>query len=690
MSAKTEISNGMKLIIVESPTKAKTITRFLGDNFLIESCQGHIRDLPKGKIGIDTENDFSPQYVIPTKKRKIVNNLKKLAKQADEIYFATDEDREGEAIAWHLEYILPKKKTQRICFHEITETAIKQSLKQPRKIDLNLVKAQQARRILDRLVGYNLSPFLWKKIFKGLSAGRVQSPTVRLIVDREKEIQKFKPQEYWFLEAELFAKKKSFIAKLLKIDNKTIDKLFLDSKQKIQEIIKELEKSEFKILDIKKKETKKSSAPPFTTSTLQQEANNKFGFSVKQTMVLAQQLYEGIALGKKQSSGLITYMRTDSLNLSSQFLKQTESFIKKEFGEKYSHQKNFQTKSKSAQEAHEAIRPTFIENTPEKISKHLNKNQLKLYDLIWRRALASQMSTEIFNSTSIDIQAKKYIFRANGLKIKFEGWAKIYPEKQNENFLPELEINQILQLKKLVPSQHFTEPPARYTEASLVKTLENYGIGRPSTYAPIISTIQQRNYVQKENKRFFPTQIGILVIELLVKHFPKIVDFKFTAHMENDLDEIAQGKKDYLKMLKNFYKPFMENLKNKEDEVKKTFKDKETSKNCPECGKPLVEKMGRFGKFLACTGFPECRYTKSLSDENGNSVNEKIGVTCPKCKGEIVKKKTRKGKFFFGCSKWPKCDFALWDEPTGKKCPKCGSLMVMKKNEEKCSNKDCK
>ena len=679
----------MDLIIVESPTKAKTITRFLGDDFLVESCHGHIRDLPKGKLGVETEKDFQPQYVIPTAKRKIVNKLKKLGEKADKIYFATDEDREGEAIAWHLDYILKSKNTYRISFHEITQEAIEQALKNPGQIDANLVDAQQARRILDRLVGYKLSPLLWKKIVKGLSAGRVQSPAVRLIVEREKEIEKFKPQEYWSIEAELEAKQETFWARLIKKDDKNLDKLEIKTQKQAQEIIKDLEKAEYQIIDIRKKQINKSPLPPFITSTLQQQANKRLGFSAKQTMMIAQQLYEGISLNKKSAIGLITYMRTDSLNLSEKFLKQSQSFIKKSYGGRYCQKHVYKTKSKTAQEAHEAIRPTDCQNTPEEIAKYLNKNQLKLYDLIWRRAVASQMSKQILDSTAVDIKAEQYVFRANGLGIKFDGWAKIYPEKQKENYLPELKIDQKLELKQLKPDQHFTEPPPRYSEASLIKALEEYGIGRPSTYAPIISTIQTRNYVQKEQKRFKPTQIGVLVNDLLVKHFFDIVDYQFTAQMEDDLDQIAQGKKDYLKMLNNFYQPFIKNLTMKEQKIDKKFTDEQTDQKCPQCNEPLIIKMGRFGKFLACTGFPKCRYTKSLTDSSGNN-HEKIDIPCPKCDGEIVKKRTRKGKFFYGCSNWPKCDFAVWDEPTDEKCPKCKSIMVKKGNQIKCSNKECK
>ena len=690
----------MNLIIVESPTKSKTIQEFLDSKaYTVESCNGHVRDLPKGKLGVDTENNFKPQYVIPLKKRKFITGLKKLAQKADKIYFASDEDREGEAIAWHLLQIFKSLKKQkkresepqyhRISFHEITENAVKSSLKNPRDIDLNLVNAQQSRRILDRLVGYHLSPLLWRKVVKGLSAGRVQSPAVRLIVEREREIEKFKPQEYWSIEAELKTEKECFWAKLIKKDDRTLNKLEIENKEQSEKIIIELEKATYQVSEIKKKQIKKNPLPPFTTSTLQQEANKNLSFSTKQTMMVAQQLYEGIALNKKKVTGLITYMRTDSLNLSEEFFNESRSFIEKKCGKNYYQKHIYKTKSKNTQEAHEAIRPTACENEPEKIAKYLNKNQFKLYDLIWRRALASQMSEQILDSTTVNIKADQYVFRANGLDMKFDGWMKIYPEKQKENYLPQLEVNQILELKQLKPNQHFTEPPPHYTEASLVKTLEEYGIGRPSTYAPIISTIQARNYVQKQQKAFYPTQMGILVNDLLVEHFPKVVDYQFTAEMENELDKIARGEKDYLKMLNNFYQPFIKNLKMKEKEINKTFEEEQTDKKCPKCNQPLVIKMGRFGRFLACTGFPNCKYTQSLNEKNSLN-NETTGVPCPKCSGEIVKKRTRKGKFFYGCSSWPKCDFALWDEPLDEKCPQCGSIMVKSGKNIRCSNKECR
>jgi len=686
----------MNLIIVESPTKAKTISHFLGKNFVVESCNGHVRDLPRSKIGIDVEHNFEPQYVIPTKKRKLVNQLKKIAKDADKIYFASDEDREGEAIAWHLQQILEtvkkkNQKTYRISFHEITEEAIKKALQNPREINLDLVNAQQARRVLDRLVGYELSPLLWKKLFKGLSAGRVQSPTVKLIMDREKEIKRFKPQEYWTISTLLEDKDHPLEAKLRQENNHIFTKFEINSSEKAKQICQNLEKAEYKIINLGTREINKSPLPPFSTSSLQQDANTKLGFSVKQTMFIAQKLYEGIKLGDKKTVGLITYLRTDSLNLSEKFLEESRKMITEKYGTEYLEIRHYKTKSKISQEAHEAIRPTSIFRKPEEIKQYLDEKQYKLYRLIWRRALASQMSKAILISTSLDINASKYQLRANGLKIKFPGWLKIYPEKQKETKLPNFNIGQELKLIKIDPQQHFTEPPPRYNEASLVKKLEEIGIGRPSTYSPTISTVQARNYIQKEQKKFYPTETGQLVNELLEEHFPQIVDYNFTAEMENNLDDIAQKKKKYITVLDNFYKPFKKNLMEKEEQIDKKFVDEKTDEKCPKCGEEMVIKTGRFGKFLACSGFPKCRFTKSLGQEDSNQNNStKIGIKCPKCKeGEIVKKRTRKGKFFYGCSSWPECDFALWDEPTGEKCPECGSLMVQAGEKVKCSNKEC-
>ncbi|MFH1938189.1 MAG: type I DNA topoisomerase [Patescibacteria group bacterium] len=679
----------MKLIIVESPTKSKTLTGFLDKEYKILSSYGHVRDLPIRKLGIDVDHDFEPEYVIPTKAKKVVKELKAAAKKADLIILATDKDREGEAIAWHIIHALKiDKDYQRIAFHEITRKAVEKALKNPGKIDMNLVNAQQARRILDRLVGYKLSPFLWKKVVKGLSAGRVQSVTVKLIIDREKEIKAFKPDEYWGIEAILKQNKEKteLIAKLIKEDKKTIPKLGIKTKEKANEILKSLAGAKYQVVNIEKKETKKNPGPPFKTSTLQQVAASKFRFSAKQTMRLAQQLYEGTKLGEKGSTGLITYHRTDSLNLSAEALKDTHQFIKEEFGEKYLLDKPrvYKTKSKVAQEAHEAIRPTKASRHPDQIKKYLDEKQYKLYNLIWRRFIASQMKPAILDATAIDVSAKNYLFRINGSTIKFDGFLKIYSVKMEEVILPVLTEKEILELIKLVSEQHFTKPPARYTEASLVKILEKHDIGRPSTYASIISTIQNRGYTEKdEQKRFIPTEIGFIVNDLLEKHFPEIVDVKFTAYLEKDLDKVAHGKQNWLKLLKDFYQPFQENLDKKYKNVEKKKLEEPTDKICPLCGKNMVIKLGRFGKFYACPGFPECKHTEPIIHSTG--------VKCPECKkGDLIERKTKKGKIFYSCSKYPKCKFALWDKPINKKCSKCGSILVeTKNNKTKCSNKEC-
>jgi len=608
----------MNLVIVESPTKSKTIQKFLGKDFEILSSYGHIRDLPKTKLGVDVENNFEPKYVIMPKARKVIGLLKKEAKKSETVILATDEDREGEAIAYHLKEVLnlnSKKPYQRIVFHEITKKAIEDALKNPRKINMNLVSAQQTRRILDRIVGYKLSPFLWRKIARGLSAGRVQSVALRIIVDREREIEKFKPQEYWQIEA-LFQKEKEFKALLVKKDGKVIPKLAIKTKREASKIIENLEKEKFKIISVQKKETKRNPLPPFTTSSLQQESWKKFHFPAKMTMRTAQELYE---------RGFITYHRTDSLNLSELSLEMAKKFILENIGEKYwpGYPKKYKTKSKSAQEAHEAIRPTFADKTPEKlkIQAKLKDYQFKLYDLIWRRFIASQMSPALFLSETVEIEAGDYVFRANGQVLLFDGFLKIYPLSFKEEDLPNLEKGEVLELKELIPSQHFTQPPPRYTEATLVKTLEENGIGRPSTYAAIISTIQWRNYVKKdERRRFYPTDLGMLVNDVLVKHFSKIMDLKFTARMESDLDEIANGEKDKNSVLREFYFPFEENLEKKEKEVsKKEITEEKTDKKCPLCGAPLVVKMGRFGKFYSCSRFPKCKYKESIKKKNNSS-----------------------------------------------------------------------
>lgn len=689
----------MYLVIVESPTKSKSLKKFLGKNYQVAATMGHIRDLPAKELGIDIEHNFQPKYVILSKARKTIKQLKEMTKKADLVILTTDPDREGEAIAWHLTNILNlngQKPYQRIVLHEITKRAIKEALQNPRKIDLKLVEAQQARRILDRLVGYKLSPFLWAKVAKGLSAGRVQSVAVRLIVDREREIQAFKPEEYWSIEALLKKGKDEFTARLIKEDDKTIPKLGIKTKEQAEKILKDLEGAEYRVIDIQQKEIRQHPAPPFTTSTLQQEAARKLYFSAKQTMMIAQQLYE---------NGYITYMRSDSVNIAEEALKAAQEFIKNKFGPDYSlsQPRIYKTKTKRAQEAHEAIRPTQVDRELSQIKQYLDTRQAKLYDLIWRRFIACQMASAVFDSTLVDIlassktigpsqenpqknpQKRTYIFRATGSVLKFDGFLKIYPSKLQENFLPVLSKNEILELIKLRPEQHFTQPPPRYSEASLVKTLEEYGIGRPSTYAPIISTIQERGYVEKnEQRKFQPTEIGCLVNDLLVENFSRIVDVQFTAQMEEDLDRIAAGQEKWLPVIKNFYQPFEANLLQKYQEVeKKKIIEERTEKKCPKCGQSLVIRLGRFGKFYACSAFPKCRYTQPIF--------KSTKLKCPECgQGEIVERKSKKGKLFYGCSRYPDCDFALWNKPTGERCHKCGSLLVYgTKDKVRCSNKEC-
>lgn len=731
------------LIIVESPTKAKTISKFLGKDYIVKSSFGHIRDLPKKKMGIDTEHNFEMEYEIPERSQKTITELRNQLSKVNRIILATDEDREGEAIAWHLikALNLNEKECERIVFHEITKNAIEEALKNPRKLNMNLVNAQQARRALDRLVGYELSPFLWKKVRRGLSAGRVQSVAVRLIAEREEEIKAFKQEEYWTIESLLKKqtddKDNSFEAKLVKKNDKTLDKFAIKNDEDAQKIKAEIEKEPFVISNITKKQTKKKPIGPFTTSTLQQTASNKLGFSTKETMMLAQQLYEGIPLENKEAIGLITYMRTDSTSLSKEAVAVARDYIVKEYGKDYLPGKpaSYKTKSKSAQEAHESIRPTFPDRSPASIQEYLNPKQFKLYDLIWRRMIACQMQPALIDQTSVDINAGIYTFRSNGSIITFDGFLKIYVTQTKEKLLPALEDKETLDLIELKPNQHFTEPPPRYTEASLVKSLEEEGIGRPSTYAPTISTIQDREYVIKnEDKKFEPTETGMLVNKVLVEHFANIVNLKFTATMEKDLDKIATGEKEWQPILKSFYMPFKENLQLKDKEVdRKDITEEKTDVKCDKCGSDMVIKLGRFGKFMACSNYPDCKNTHPLPGEEGKkppeaeksdekcekcgqpmvykvgrygkflgcsgypdcknikSIKKLTGVKCPDCeKGDILEKKSKRGKVFFACSEYPNCKFALWNKPTGEKCPKCNSLVTFAaKGKAKCSSKNC-
>ncbi|MFA5080195.1 MAG: type I DNA topoisomerase [Candidatus Paceibacterota bacterium] len=671
----------MKLIIVESPTKAGTIKKFLGKEYTVMSSYGHIRDLPKSEFGVDPEKDFKVKYIVPMKAKKNVTALKKEVEKAEIVFLATDPDREGEAISWHLieALKLEGRPYKRITFHEITKEAIDSSLKHPCALDLDLVNAQQARRVLDRIVGYKLSPFLWKKVAKKLSAGRVQSIAVRLIVDREREIQKFTPEEYWSVAADLKQNGEDFTADLIKYKNTAIAKLEIKTKEDAEKIKTELEKTKYTVARIENKDLIRHALPPFTTSTLQQEASKKLGYPSKFTMSNAQGLYE---------KGTITYHRTDSLNLSEQSLTAAQSFIETTFGSEYSASpRRFKTKGR-AQEAHEAIRPTNVELTPEKFTG--DEKQKKLYKLIWSRFVASQMKDAIFASTKAIIETEnEYTLQASGLHLKFEGFLKVYPIKSTEKNIPDLKEGDKPDLVKINTEQHFTQPPARYNEASLIKEMEENEIGRPATYASIISTIQDRNYTNKnEDRRFVPTEVGFAVVDLLIEHFPNIVDIKFTAKMEKDLDQIARGKRDWIDTLRGFYDPFEENLAKKYDEVKRTeVPDEISDKVCPKCGKNLVTKMGRFGKFLACPGYPDCKHIESIE----KSPAQRTNITCPKCgQAEIVQKRTKKGKMFYGCPNWPDCDFALWDKPINEKCPKCGALMVEKGKKTKCSDPKCK
>jgi len=729
------------LVIVESPTKAKTISKFLSKDFKVESSFGHVRDLPASKIGVDVENNFEPTYTIPTKAKKRVKELTELVKKADLVYFATDEDREGEAISWHLAQIFktPASKSKRITFHEITEEAIKEALDNPRTIDINMVDSQQARRILDRLVGYKLSPFLWKKVARGLSAGRVQSVVVRLVVEKEREIQDFKIEEHWEITGDFKTEKQEdFTARLHKVSGKTLDKLAIKNEAEATKLQEKLEGNDYYISEIVKKETKRNSNPPFTTSTLQQEANRRLHFSAKQTMMVAQKLYEGIEING-DSVGLITYMRTDSTNLSKKFTAEAADYIKDNLGKDYLSSKEFKTKSKGAQEAHEAIRPTAVVITPESIARSLNDQQFKLYQLIWQRAVASQMSPARLEATSVDINTKddKYIFRVSGQVIKFDGFLKIYPTATKDEILPQMDKNEKAELIAIKPIQKFTQPPARYSDASLVKVLEEKGIGRPSTYAPTIATVIERGYAERiDNRRLKPTEIAFVVNDLLVKHFADIVDYDFTAKMEDNFDDISEGKKKWQPVIKEFYEPFNQNLMAKEQELtKKEITEEKTDEKCDKCGSDMVIKVGRFGKFLACSNYPTCKNTKKIlsngqTEERAepqkldekcpecgshlvlrtgrygefkgcsnypkckyikNEAAKDLNLKCPQCKdGNVVTKRSKKG-VFYGCDTYPKCDFATWYKPLDTKCEKCGYPMCEDKNGNiKCTNKICK
>lgn len=685
-----------KLVIVESPAKAKTVGRFLGKGYTVRASVGHVRDLLHSQLSVDVENNFKPKYRVPNEKKPVVKELKQLAKEAEEIFLATDPDREGEAIAWHLMEAaeIEPKLSKRVVFHEITENAISDAFSHPRAIDMKLVDAQQARRVLDRLVGFGISPLLWEKVRNRLSAGRVQSVAMRLIVEREREIDAFNPVEYWSIAADFHAEghKQQYSAKLAKINEVDPD---LGNKEVVDGYVTELEKASYVISKIKKGERRRKPLPPFMTSTLQQESSRKLGYTARRTMMFAQQLYEGLDVGEGGTTGLITYMRTDSTNVAEVAQKEAREYIAQVYGKQFMPETApvYQTKAASAQEAHEAIRPTSVMRVPEKVKPFLSSEQFKVYQLVWQRFMASQMEAAVYDTMSIDINttdaAHNYLFRISGSTVQFPGYLVVYQEAKDEDakteeeeakIPPGLEENQKQILIKLNPEQHFTEPPPRYTEASLVQILEEYGIGRPSTYAPILSTIQERGYVLREGKRLSPTETGILVNDLLMGYFTEIINTSFTAEMEGDLDKIAAGKRKWTDVMAEFYKAFEPQLKKAQAEMPVTKTEPEKiGRACPECGHDLVIRWGRYGKFISCSNFPNCRHTEALL--------QKIGVTCPKDGGDVVERKTRRNRVFYACSNYPNCDFTSWKKPVSTPCPNCkGMLVISNKREVQCTN----
>lgn len=676
------------LIIVESPAKAKTIEKFLGKGYKVKASVGHVRDLPKSKLGVDIENNFEPNYITIRGKAGTVNELKKEAKKSDKVFLATDPDREGEAISWHLAFLLglDEEEKNRIEFNEITKEAVRNAIKNPRKIDKNLVDAQQARRVLDRLVGYKISPILWSKVRKGLSAGRVQSAATKMICDREEEIEKFIPKEYWSILLETHnSKRKKIEFELSKYKNKKIE---INDKEQSDKIVSEIENKDLLIKSIEKKNRKKSAYRPFITSTLQQEASAKLGFTTKKTMQIAQQLYEGISIKGSGTQGLITYMRTDSQRISAEAQNFAKDAIIAKYGKEYYKAYGYKAAGKNVQDAHECIRPSHIDLDPQKIEDSLNKDQYKLYRLIYNRFLACMMQDAVYEQQTITGLIDDYSFKANGSKLLFDGFLRVYDySSSEENILPDVEENELLKVKKINPKQHFTQPPARYNEASLVKALEELGIGRPSTYASIITTIQDRQYVEKKQKNLYPTELGKVVTKLLEQYFEQIVNLEFTADIESKLDIIADGNNQWKEIVSNYYEPIEKNLEVASKEIEHINMDEATDEICEKCGSPMVIKHGRFGRFLACSNYPECK--------NAKPILQKLGMKCPKCgDGDIIVRKSKKGKVFYGCSKYPECDFVSWDKPTGNKCPDCGSPLVeadkKSKHKEKCSNKECK
>jgi DNA topoisomerase-1 len=683
------------LVVVESPTKARTVKKLLDRKFEVVASMGHVKDLPRSQLGVDVEHEFTPKYVVPKGKGPVIKELKAAAKKASAVYLATDPDREGEAISWHLATILNpvNPKIKRIEFHEVTRDAIRRALLAPRDIDTSLVNAQQARRILDRLVGYKLSPLLWRKVRGGLSAGRVQSVAVRLICEREAEVEAFVPQEYWSIAARLArdTEPAPFVARLISKNGEKID---IPNEATARAIVQELEPLPFTVSEIRRRDQQRHPAAPFTTSTLQQEANRKLGYSAARTMVVAQQLYEGLDVGDEGTVGLITYMRTDAVRVAEEAQHQAREYVTQAFGASYvPPQPRQYTSRRNAQGAHEAIRPTSVLRTPEAVKPFLKADQYKVYRLVWERFVASQMASAVLDTLAVDISAGAYLLRATGSRIKFPGFLRVYLEGRDngeeetpEGWLPDVQQGELLRLVGLDPAQHFTQPPPRYTEATLVRALEERGIGRPSTYAPIIETIKQRGYVEVEDRRMYPTELGVLVNSILVEHFPTIVDADFTAHLEEDLDKVEEGQEDWVRLLRDFYGPFAEVLRKAEQNIEEVeIAPEEIGEPCPRCGKPLVKRRGRYGEFIACSGYPACSYTRPVG----------IGVRCPVDNGEVVERRTRKGRMFYGCANYPACTFTSWDRPTGRMCPQCGQMLVAKRAKRGaipavvCSNKEC-
>ncbi|HHF7013276.1 type I DNA topoisomerase [Streptococcus mutans] len=675
------------LVIVESPAKAKTIEKYLGRSYKVVASVGHIRDLKKSSMSIDFDNNYEPQYINIRGKGSLINSLKKEAKNAKQIFLASDPDREGEAISWHLAHILDLdlKGKNRVVFNEITKDAVKNAFVEPRQIDMDLVDAQQARRVLDRIVGYSISPILWKKVKKGLSAGRVQSVALKLIIDRENEIKAFKPEEYWSIDGFFKKGNKKFQANFYGLDNK---KTKLKSNDDVKKVLTRIKNDDFLVDKVEKKERKRNAPLPYTTSSLQQDAANKINFRTRKTMMVAQQLYEGIRLGSNGQQGLITYMRTDSTRISPVAQNDAANYITEHFGAEYSKHGNHVRNASGAQDAHEAIRPSNVNHTPESIAKYLDKDQLKLYTLIWNRFVASQMTAAVFDTVKVNLTQNGVLFIANGSQIKFKGYMAVYNDSDKTKVLPEMIKGETVKKISANPEQHFTQPPARYSEASLIKTLEENGVGRPSTYAPTLETIQKRYYVRLVSKRFEPTELGEIVNSLIIEFFPDIVDVKFTAEMESKLDEVEVGKEEWQKVIDQFYKPFEKEVVKAEEQMEKIqIKDEPAGFDCDVCGHPMVIKLGRYGKFYACSNFPDCHNTKAITKE--------IGVICPICqKGQVIERKTKRNRIFYGCDRYPDCDFTSWNKPIGRDCPKSGDFLVEKKirgggKQVVCSNEEC-